>query len=422
MFRWEVNQRLTALVIVFILCLGALVMLRMSEPDFRAALLTIGLALSALACARVLPRWGLADPMIVTLTSFLCALGTLLQYSMNQTAGGLSHAWFYLAGLPVMIAAAAITRNTYSLRKYRLAVYIAGIVLLGVTLTSDFFEHNGARSWIPLIVRNGRWLFTVQPSEFVKILMIVMMADALSDNTTPYGPLLAAGVAASFLLLIFFQHDYGTGLLYFITALLMMFVGTGDIRVLGGGVACGSIAAVTLYQISDTVRDRVSLLDNPFRLPTGIGKQLVQSLTAIANGGATGIGLGLGRSTAIPLYDSDFVFAAVCEQFGILFGLCVVFIYGLIVWRGMRFALRSKRRFHALLAVGCSVLIGSQTFVIIGGVIKMIPLTGVTLPFISSGGSSMLSCMAQIGILSGVYARTTRESSGSDELVGELSV
>ena len=123
---------------------------------------------------------------------------------------------------------------------------------------------------------------------------------------------------------------------------------------------------------------------------------------AIASGGLFGVGLGLGMPTAIPVYESDFIFAVICEQFGLIFGICVLLMYIALIWRGVSVAMSARRSFHSLLAMGSTVLLGFQTFVIIGGVLKLIPLTGVTMPFVSYGGTSLISSLCLIGFIQGV--------------------
>ncbi len=144
---------------------------------------------------------------------------------------------------------------------------------------------------------------------------------------------------------------------------------------------------------------------NPWADTQGAGYQIVQSLIAIVNGGFWGVGLGLGNASVIPEYYNDFIFSVILHEFGVIFGLIVLCMYLFIVVRGMMIARRSRTVFHSLLAAGCTALLALQTFVIIGGNIKLIPLTGVTLPFISYGGTSMVTSLCVIGLLQGVASR-----------------
>ena len=168
------------------------------------------------------------------------------------------------------------------------------------------------------------------------------------------------------------------------------------------GLAGGGGAAVLGYHMFAHVKKRVAIWFNPWSDFDGSGYQIIQSLMALASGGLLGVGLGLGYPTVIPAYRTDFIFSVICEQFGLIFGLCVLAMYVAIIWRGATTAMAARSSFHGLLAMGCTILIALQTFTIIGGVIKLIPLTGVTMPFVSYGGTSLVSSLCLIGLLQGV--------------------
>jgi len=146
----------------------------------------------------------------------------------------------------------------------------------------------------------------------------------------------------------------------------------------------------------------VAIWRNPWSDYDNAGYQIIHSLMAIASGGLFGVGLGLGSPKTIPVYHTDFIFAVICEQFGLIFGCCVLLMYVALIWRGAMIAMAARSAFHGLLAMGVTLLLGLQTFVIIGGVFKLIPLTGVTMPFVSYGGTSLISCLCLSGLLQGV--------------------
>ncbi|HPR77619.1 MAG TPA: FtsW/RodA/SpoVE family cell cycle protein, partial [Candidatus Limiplasma sp.] len=170
----------------------------------------------------------------------------------------------------------------------------------------------------------------------------------------------------------------------------------------GLGLLGGAGASVLGYKMFIDVRVRVAIWQNPWMYYEKSGYQIAQVLMAIASGGLFGVGLGLGAPRVIPVYFTDCIFAVICEQFGIIFGILVLVMYVILILRGASIALRARRGFMGLLAMGATVMLGVQTFVIIGGVLKLIPLTGVTMPFVSYGGTSMVSCMAMIGLIQGV--------------------
>ena len=216
--------------------------------------------------------------------------------------------------------------------------------------------------------------------------------------------------------LLMLQRDLGTALIYYGVTLLLYFAASGSWSVILMGLAGGCGAAWLGYRMFAHVKKRVAIWINPWSDYQNAGYQIVQGLLALASGGLWGCGLGLGSPKTIPVYETDFIFAVICEQFGLIFGLCVLAMYIALIWRGATTAMAARRSFHGLLAMGCTLLIGLQTFTIIGGVIKLIPLTGVTLPFISHGGSSMVSSMCLIGFIQGV------ESLNADDLAEDLAM
>ena len=202
--------------------------------------------------------------------------------------------------------------------------------------------------------------------------------------------------------LLMLQKDLGTALMYYGTTLMLFYASSGSVLLTGLGLVGGGGAAVLGYKMFAHVKKRVAIWLNPWSDYDNAGYQIVQGLMALASGGLIGCGLGLGSPKTIPVYHTDFIFAVICEQFGLIFGLCVLAMYVAIIWRGATTAMAARRSFHGLLAMGCTVLIALQTFTIIGGVIKLVPLTGVTMPFVSYGGTSLVSSLCLVGLLQGV--------------------
>ncbi len=162
----------------------------------------------------------------------------------------------------------------------------------------------------------------------------------------------------------------------------------------------------------------MDIWQNPWVADRTSGFQIVQGLMAIASGSLFGMGLGLGSPSAIPASNTDYVFAVICEEFGLITGIAVIIFYLLFILRGALIALNARTRFHQLLVFGATAMLALQCFVIIGGVIKMIPLTGITLPFISYGGSSMFSCMALVGIIEGVAVKNGEQDEKEIKSIG----
>jgi len=209
--------------------------------------------------------------------------------------------------------------------------------------------------------------------------------------------------------LLVLQRDLGAAMLMIGTFLLVFFAATSNIRATAAALLIGAAGAYASYLLFDHVQARVAIWQDPWATYSTSGYQIAQGLMAMASGGLWGLGLGQGSPKSIPAYHTDYVFAVICEEFGILFGIALIALYLLLVVRGILIALNAADRFSMLTAFGAASLLGIQTFVIIGGVIKLIPLTGITMPFVSYGGSSMIACMMLVGVLQGISSRSGTE-------------
>jgi len=340
--------------------------------------------------------------MLVMLTNFLCGLGIILLYGLAPERG-IRQALILVVGWSMFGVCLLAVRGINDWRALCFLMIPAGITLLLLPVAIGH-ETNGAKNWIKV-----PFIQSFQPSEFVKLLLLLVLAQYFSTlgkfKSMLPGLLFAVGCLGTLML----QMDLGTALLYYAVTLLMYWAASSNLPVTLVGLAGGAGAAFVGYSMFAHVKVRVAIWLNPWSDALGKGYQIVQALMAIASGGLFGLGLGMGQSKVIPAYSTDFIFAVLCEQFGILFGLCVVGLYVIIVIRGMAISLTSRSSFHALLALGCTLFIGLQTFTIIGGVVKLIPLTGITMPFVSYGGTSLVSCMGMVGLLCGVAARNEQD-------------
>lgn len=338
-----------------------------------------------------------ADTLLLSLVNFLCALGVLVLYRLKPEYG-MSQAVNYGVGMAAMIGCTLLIRYIPHFRVLNMPMMLAGLVLLAAPLVMGV-EKNDARSWIAI---GG---FNFQPSEVVKVLMLICLSTLLARRKV----IPAMGFAVVCVLILAVQNDFGTALVYFGTALALGYASTGSLLLVGAGVG-GAAAAVIMGSLLMPERfsravSRVNVWLDPWADPLGKGYQLIQGLVAMVNGGAFGVGLGVGNGTVIPQHQNDSIFMVIVNEFGMIFGAMLLAVYLLIIIRGMMIAKASRTRFHALLAVGCAAILAVQTFVIIGGNIKLIPLTGLPLPFISMGGTAMVSSMCIIGIMQGVAAR-----------------
>lgn len=244
---------------------------------------------------------------------------------------------------------------------------------------------------------------SIQPSEFVKLTFVFFTASMFYQSTDFRAVAAATAVAAVHVLIMVLSKDLGGALIFFTTYLLMLFVATSNWFYLGLGTLLGTGAAVGAYQMFAHVRRRVLAWSNPWADIDNKGYQITQSLFAIGTGGWFGMGLCQGMPGKIPVVEKDFIFAAVSEEMGGIFAICVLLICLGCFIQFMMIAASMQAVFYKLIAFGLGIEYISQVFLTVGGVTKFIPSTGVTLPFVSYGGSSILSTFILFGIIQGLY-------------------
>lgn len=387
-FRRDPGKLLSSAVMLFYF--SAFLLLWLKDFAWQAAALAVAVPVMIWLGVNFLPRLFPADKLLLSLTNFLCALGVLVLYATNP-AYAYQQAVYYGVGLAAMVVCIYLVRI---IKHWRIPVYLlmpVSLALLALPLIIGR-EINGAKNWFYV------GSLSVQPSEIVKLSLLLIISHFMSRRK--FLPWLIFAVGCLGLLML--QKDLGTALMYYGVTLMLYYASSSNLLLTGIGLAGGAGAAVLGYKMFAHVKRRVAIWQNPWSDYDNAGYQLVQGLMAIASGGMFGVGLGLGSPRTIPVYHTDFIFAVICEQFGVIFGLCVLLMYVAIIWRGATTAMAARTSFHGLLAMGATLMIGLQTFVIIGGVIKLIPLTGVTMPFVSYGGTSLVSSMCLIGLLQGV--------------------
>ncbi len=393
----------TGTVMLFAFC--GFLLLTLQKPAPLTAAMTAAVPLALWLVDRLLPRLLRMDRLLLSLINFLCALGVLMQYRFSP-ARGLNQCLNYGAGLIAMAVCSLAVRAVKSWRLLALPLIAACCGLLALPfLFRDGSAGLGATAWVVF------GSFRMQPSEVVKIVYVIVLSRLLSRRKVT-AALLYTGLMLAFLVA---QRDLGTAAIYGGTALVLLYAATSSVLLMLGILGAGVGAVSVLYMLFKdsffrTVQNRIANWLDPFATYTqlGGGYQMVHALIAMANGGWWGVGLGLGNANKIPEYSTDFIFSAVMNEFGLVFSLVVMAIYALIVLRSADIALRSTSAFHALLALGSAALLAVQTFIIIGGITKMIPMTGVTVPFMSYGGTSLVSCMGVMGLVQGVANRNER--------------
>ncbi|GAB4267101.1 MAG: FtsW/RodA/SpoVE family cell cycle protein [Candidatus Promineifilaceae bacterium] len=350
------------------------------------------------------------DPYLLPILALLTGWSILLIHRLAANFLTRQIIWVVISIL-AMLAIVLVPPNLRLLRRFRYTWLLLGLALLGATL---LFGVNpaGAKSaflWLPIPFL-GNVFF--QPSELLKLLLIVFLASYFEDRgqilrvaerngrlgPLPYlAPLLL--MWGFCMILLIWQQDLGAATLFFIVFLALLYMATGNWRYIVSGGLLLVLASIFAYYTFARIALRVDIWLNPWPEFNDRAFQIVQSLYAIANGGLFGQGIGQGAPTFIPVVHSDFVFAAIAEEWGLIGTITIVACFLLLAFRGFRIALLAKRPFRTYLAAGITLLINTQAILIMGGVTKLLPLTGVTLPFVSYGGSSLLISSIMLGLL-----------------------
>ena len=261
----------------------------------------------------------------------------------------------------------------------------------------------GATNWISI---GG---FSLQPSELAKIVFVFFIAAMLARDTSFRRIVITTAAAAAYVLVLVVERDLGAAVIFFVTYLVMLFVATRQFRYMALGLGAGSAAAVVAYKLFAHVKTRVVAWSDPWGNYNDAGYQIAQSLFAIGTGGWFGMGLFKGKPDTIPVVVSDFIFSAIAEELGALFAICLILVYFSCFLMFINISLQLVKPFYKLVAMGLSTAYGIQLFLCIGGVTKLIPHTGVTMPLISYGGSSVLSTIIIFAVIQGLYLLRQRE-------------
>jgi cell division protein FtsW (lipid II flippase) len=409
--RRNVELRL-GLIAVAITVFGYLLVLLADKADLPPDLwffvvAVVGLfVLAHLAVRALAPQ---ATPVLLPVAAFLNGIGFITISRLDPELARIQAGWT-AAGIGAFWATLAIVRRIRTLERYRYTFLFLGVVALMLPLLPGIGKTiNGARLWV------GVGPVNFQPGEAAKVLLVIFFAAYLVDkrellasgsrhlgrlvlpDPKHLGPLLLAwGVS---ILVMVQQKDLGSSMLFFAVFAAMLYVATERAAYLLAALALFIGGAGIAYNLFTHVQERVSTWIDPYAVYQGKGFQIVQSLFAFGTGGFAGTGLGLGNPQEIPNAATDFVFSAIGEELGLLGTIAVLTAILLFVGTGFRIAIESERPFPKLFAAGLTTIVAVQTFVIIGGVTRVIPLTGITLPFISYGGSSLIANFVILALL-----------------------
>jgi len=402
---------------LFLLCFAAIPVLVLyamylmnSNVSVNAVTLAVPISLfAAFAAAHVAVRLFApgADSAILPVVFVLAGTGITFVTRLNQDLAVGQIIWMFIS-VAAMVATIVLVRDVDAIIQYKFTIGIAGIALLLLPSILGT-EIGGAKLWIVI------GPFSFQPSEIAKVLVILFLGAYLAENreilsasSIQVGPLsfprprmllplvVMWGIS---LVVVISQHDLGSALLFFTFFILMLYVSTGRVGYVVFSLLLLLVGAVICYHVVYRVQTRVEIWLDPFADASNRGLQIVQSLYSLADGGLAGTGIGKGLCTYIPVVESDFIFSAIGEEMGLLGGSAILICYLLFGVRGFATAARAKSDVSAFIATGLTAAICFQAFLIVAGVTRLLPLTGVTLPFVSQGGSSLLASFIMVGLL-----------------------
>jgi cell division protein FtsW (lipid II flippase) len=434
------NTELSLLILAFILGSGALALVALARnPEQVNGTIPymVVVILCYVAAHIVMRKWvPRADGVILPIAATLNALGLAAVFRLSPRELGPAQVTWTALGIACFVGTVLLVKDYKRLAAYKYVLGFIGVGLLLLPITPFGRTINGARLWV------GIGSFSFQPGELAKICLVIFFAAYLAErkellaiasrkiaglrfpDVKHFGPLLVMwGIS---LAVMFFEKDLGSSLLFFSIFLVMIYIATARLSYMLIGMSMFALGAYIGYQTFTHVQSRVQVWLDVFdpKFISDEGYQLSQSLFALATGGLFGTGFGRGRPGLIPEAHTDFIFSVLGEELGLLGTGAVVLCFMLLMARGLRTAVNARDEFGQLLAAGLTAILGIQTIIILGGVTRLLPLTGITLPFMSYGGSSLLSNFILIGLLiriSHTTSSTPPPAQTSEILIGGRS-
>ncbi|MFN2389176.1 MAG: FtsW/RodA/SpoVE family cell cycle protein [Actinomycetota bacterium] len=430
------NSELSLLILGLIVGTGAIALVtlaRTRESIVEAAPFMVTIAVlylvSHIAVRKLAPQ---ADALVLPLVALLNALGVTAVYRLSPDRFGPAQVQWTLLGLACFGGTLLLVRDYRSLARFKYILGFTGVGLLLLPMTPLGATINGARLW----VQAGGFAF--QPGEPAKVCLVIFFAAYLAErkellaiasrrvmgihvpDIKHFGPLLVMWGLS--LAVMFFEKDLGSSLLFFSIFLIMLYIATARFVYVAFGLALFAVGAYIGYQMFDHVQSRVLVWLDVFdpRYIQDEGYQLAQSLFALATGGLFGTGLGQGRPDIIPAAHTDFIFSVIGEELGLLGTAAVVLAFMLLIGRGLKTALTARDDFGQLLTAGLITILAVQTFIILAGVTRLLPLTGITLPFMSYGGSSLLANFVLVALVLRVSHQAVAEPDPA--MTGEILI
>ena len=391
----SVNSPRNLLFLFEVLSLFLLFVYNWDFTDKNTYITGIGLILIIYISNYILLKISNGDNYIFLIVTMLLSIGVIMIYRIDSELGIKQLIWLSV-GILIFYLTYFILKLIKGWQRWAL-LYIGLSYMLFFSTFLLGKRTYGAINWI----RIGGYSF--QPAEITKILLIFLIAAYYTNEEFfkkfKYGNYYLLAIVYSFIALLFLQRDLGTALIFYSIFIALQYIYESDRKLIIINICLAIIGGIFGYLAFDHVKVRVLTWIDPWSYIDNKGYQITQSLFAIAEGGFFGTGLGLGNPEFIPLAYTDFIFSAICEEMGIFTGIGIIMLFMILVYRGFKIALNQNNKFFRILALGVSTLFGVQSIIILGGVLKVLPLTGITLPFVSYGGSSILSSFIALGIL-----------------------
>ncbi|MDO5716032.1 MAG: FtsW/RodA/SpoVE family cell cycle protein [Tissierellia bacterium] len=376
-----------------------------SSKDFT---LFIAAIFVILAVNLILPRITKGDPYLFLTVSMMFSIGVVMIYRLNPISGANQIIWFFIGIGIIFFVFFAMKIFPFW---HELTVFYFVIMMIFFIITLIFGFGEGATNWVSFFGR------TIQLSELNKVIFVFYLASfhlnkGFLGKYEKYRPFILMGSVYLFIAMFFLQKELGTALIFFGSYLLYLFVSGSDKKFIILNLLLSTFGAILAYLLFNHIRIRFTIWIDPWSHINDKGYQITQALFAISSGGFFGTGIGLGMPELIPVVTSDFIFAAICEEMGVFTGMGLIMLFLILVYRGFKITLEQQDVFYKYLAFGISMMFAIQAIVIFGGVLKLIPLTGITIPFVSYGGSSMVSSCIALGVLqfcSSEYSRKAEQ-------------
>lgn len=358
-----------------------------------------GIIVILIAYNKIYPR---ANSLIINNMCMLLTIGLLMLTRISYTRA-MRQFYIVMGSVAVTLVVPYIISRISFFEKFKWLYVLIGIASLAAVLLFSTVI-NGSKLNITISS------YTFQPSEYVKIIFVFAIASILARNHHLNAILISAAIAMIHVLLLVASKDLGSAIILFVVYFSMLYAATRNVWYYLIGILTGACGAVAGYRLFHHVRVRVTAFMDPIGNITDAGYQISQSLFAIGTGGWLGMGLGQGAPSTIPVVAADFIFAAICEELGVIFGMCLVLLCLSCFIMFMNIAMKFEDPFFKLVALGLSVAYIFQVFLTIGGVIKFIPLTGVTLPLVSYGGTSVAVTCCVFAVIQGLYISKGRDN------------